>query len=138
MEKLEPKFLDFSKDTDLYKIDNIEVIAKENTSSDLFRLSYVFEFGNNADPKIGFAVGAFMNYIGAYSLSPEALKKEFYKLGAKMSVGMSQKGDRMNITLSGLGEKMEPTLQLFERVLQDPTATQEYWIRGLTDSKNQE
>lgn len=58
MEKLEPKFLDFSKDTDLYKIDNIEVIAKENTSSDLFPLSYVFEFGNNADPKIGFAVGA--------------------------------------------------------------------------------
>lgn len=125
MEKLEPKFLDFSKDIDLYKIDNIEVIAKENTSSDLFRLNYVFEFGNNADPKIGFAVGAFMNYIGADSLSPEALKKEFYKLGAKMSVRMSQKGDRMYITLSGLSEKMEPTLQLFERVLQNPTATQE-------------
>ncbi|MGB2475953.1 MAG: M16 family metallopeptidase, partial [Flavobacteriaceae bacterium] len=50
VQKLEPKYLDFQKDLDHFTIGTTPVIYKKNEANDLFELSYVFEFGNNADP----------------------------------------------------------------------------------------
>lgn len=142
LEKLVPKFLNFDEEIQQYEVQNVEVIAKENTDNELFRLQYIYEFGNNADPKFGLALSGYMDYIGADSLSATALKQEYYKLGADFSVGLSSEQDRMYITLTGLSDTMEASLALFERMLQNPVGTQEAYdklaarmIKSRTEAK---
>ena len=124
VEKLQPKFLDFKTDLDFYSIGNLKVIQKENTSNDLFELTYRFDFGTNLDPKIELATGL-MNYVGTSEFSPEELKKEFYKLGANFSFSTSGDGEETLVTLRGLSENMEASVQLFEQLLERPVGTQE-------------
>ncbi len=122
--KLQPKFLDYNNDLDLYSIGPLEVISKENKDNDLFQLTYRFGFGKNLDPKIELAAGL-MNYSGIEGLSPEDLKKKFYNLGAEFSFNTSGDGEETSVTLSGLSENMEASIQLFEKLLQGPIASQE-------------
>ena len=122
VEKLQPKFLDFKKDLEFFKIGALDVIAKENTDNDLFQLTYQFDFGKNLDPKLALAT-ALMNYVGTEDFTPEELRKEFYKLGASYSFRTSGDGEETSISLSGLSENMEASIQLFERLFQNPVAT---------------
>ena len=122
VDKLQPKFLDFEKDLTHYSIGNLKVISKENSANDLFELTYLFDFGNNADPAIGLA-GNFMNYVGIEGLKPDELQQELYKLGCEYRVRTREKETR--ITLSGLSENMEKALVLFEKVLNQPQADEE-------------
>lgn len=124
IEKLQPKFLDYKTDLNFYNIGPLKVVAKQNTDNDLFQLTYRFDFGKNLAPKIGLAA-SLMNYVGTKELSPEALKKEFYKLGADYRFSTSADGSETTITLSGLSENMEATMQLFEKLLEEPIASQE-------------
>ena len=65
-----------------------------------------------------------MNYAGTGELSPEDIKKEFYKLGAEYSFRTSGDGKETSISLSGLSENMDASIKLFETLLNDPKATQ--------------
>ena len=123
VEKLQPKFIDFKSELDFYKIGNIDVIAKENKNNDLFNLTYKFEFGKNLESKIGLAT-SLMNYVGTGELSPEDVKKEFYKLGAEYNFRTSGDGKETSISLSGLSENMDASIELFETLLNDPQSTQ--------------
>ena len=122
VEKLQPKFLDFKTDLKFFKIGPLEVIAKENTDNDLFQLTYQFDFGKNLDPKLALAA-SLMDYAGTQDMSPEEIRKEFYKLGASFSFRTSGDGEETSIRLSGLSENMEASIQLFERLFQNPVAT---------------
>ena len=124
VEKLQPKFLDFSTDLEHFNIGQLPVISKKNVDNDLFSLTYLFEFGNNLDPKIGLATG-FLDYVGTSDFSPEALKQEFYKLGCSLGVRVSGDGSKTYVSLNGLSENMEAALRLFESVLAKPVGTQE-------------
>jgi len=124
VEKLQPKFLDYNRDLDIYKIGPLETISKENKDNDLFQLTYVFKFGKNIEPKIELATGL-MNYVGIKELSAEDLKKEFYNLGTEYSFSTSLDGKETSVTLSGLSENMEASIQLFEKLFQEPIASQE-------------
>ena len=123
VEKLQPKFIDFKSELDFYKIGNLDVIAKENKNNDLFNLTFKYEFGKNLESKIGLAT-SLMNYAGTGELSPEDIKKEFYKLGAEYSFRTSGDGKETSISLSGLSENMDASIKLFETLLNDPKATQ--------------
>lgn len=123
VEKLQPKFIDFKSELDFYKIGNLDVIAKENKNNDLFNLTFKYEFGKNLESKIGLAT-SLMNYAGTEELSPEDIKKEFYKLGAEYSFRTSGDGKETSISLSGLSENMDASIKLFETLLNDPQATQ--------------
>ena len=123
VEKLQPKFIDFESELDFYNIGKISVITKENKNNDLFNLTYKFEFGKNLEPKIGLATGL-MDYVGTGDLSPEELKKEFYKLGAEYSFRTSGDGNQTTISLNGLSENMDASIKLFETLLNDPQVTQ--------------
>ena len=124
VKKLEPKFLDYKNDLDFYNIGPLEVISKENKDNDLFQLTYLFDFGKNIDPKIELAAGL-MNYTGIKDLSAEDLKKEFYNLGSEFSFSTSQDGKETSVTLSGLSENMETSIQLFEKLFEEPSASQD-------------
>ncbi len=122
VEKLQPKFLDFTKDLEFYNIGPLEVIAKENTDNDLFQLTYQFDFGKNLDPKLALAA-SLMDYAGTEDRSPEEIRKEFYKLGASYSFSTSNDGEETSISLNGLSENMEASIQLFEQLFQNPIVT---------------
>jgi len=124
LNKLEPKFVNFKTDFDQFAIGSIDVLSKENIDNDLFRLTYMFDFGSDLDPLIPIA-SEFMNYVGIGILSPEEFQKELYKLGASISFNVAETGDQTFITLNGLSEKMIPAIKLFEKVLQNPVGSQE-------------
>ena len=65
-----------------------------------------------------------MNYVGTGELSPEDVKKEFYKLGAEYNFRTSGDGKETSISLSGLSENMDASIELFETLLNDPQSTQ--------------
>ena len=124
-EKLKPQFLNFEEDLMHYTINDIAVIHKENSTNDLFELTCIFDFGNNADPTIGMALSGFLNYVGTSKYSPEEIKEEFYKLGSNYNARGTRTGDRMFITLSGLSENFEASLKLFEHLLNDASTSEE-------------
>lgn len=122
VEKLQPKFLDFEKDLDHYTLGNLAVISKKNDANDLFELTYLYDFGKNADPTIGLA-GTFMNYVGIEEFKPEELQQELYKLGCEYRVSTQEK--EIRIILSGLSKNMEKAMVLFEEMLRQPKADKE-------------
>ena len=58
-------------------------------------------------------------------MSSEDLKKEFYKLGSEFSFRTSEDGKETSVTLSGLSENMEASIQLFEKLFEEPRASQD-------------
>lgn len=120
---LEPKFVDFKNDLQHYKIGEIPVIHRENIDNDLFELTYIFDFAQNADPILGLALTGFLNYVGTREYTPKEIKQEFYKLGCTYRVRGTRNIDRFYITLKGLNENFEASLSLFEHLLEEATGT---------------
>jgi predicted Zn-dependent peptidase len=120
--KLSPVFVDYSTDIDKGNMKlNIEVLSKVNTENELFNLNYLFDLGNNNDPKLGVAI-QYLEYLGTPELPAEDFKKELYKLGCSFSVNTSS--ERTSVTLSGLDENMGKAMDLFERLLINPEPDQ--------------
>jgi predicted Zn-dependent peptidase len=70
--------------------------------------------GQNSDPELPIAFKYF-DYLGTDKYTPEQLKKEFYKLGT--SYGVFASDNRVYVSLSGLQDNFEASLDLFEHLL---------------------
>ena len=117
---IEPVFLDFNKDlTKLTAQSDIEVLYKKNETNDIFYLTYLFEMGNNNDPKLGLAA-EYLDYLGTAEKSPEEIKNEFYNLACDFSV--SPGNEKTYVTLSGLNENMPQAIKLFEDLMANAVA----------------
>ncbi|MEI7595229.1 MAG: insulinase family protein [Bacteroidota bacterium] len=120
---IEPVFIDYSRDMKkLTMKNNISVLYKENIDNKTFDLYYVFNMGSDNDKKLPLAID-YLKYLGTSKFTPEALKQEFYKLGVSMDVSASN--DRVYVSLSGLSETMDKSLELFESLLTDPQPNKE-------------
>lgn len=114
---IEPVFVDYTKDMEKGTAKSeIPVLYKKNTTNDLFSLTYVFEKGNNEDRYLETAA-SYLDYLGTSRLSPEQVKKEFYRLACEYSIQPA--GDRTFVTISGLAENMGAAMELFESLLTD-------------------
>ena len=122
VKKLEPVFVDYKTDINSTKVNNVEVLSKLNKENKLFNLTYLLDFGKNADPKLAIAV-QYLEFIGSDKYNAEALKKEFYKIGCSFNVFAST--ERTYVTLSGLDENMDKATTLFEELLANPQSDQE-------------
>lgn len=120
--KLTPVFVDYQQDVSRITVNQVEVLAKQNEENELFELTYLLDVGSNADPKLKIAV-EYLEYIGTEQYAAEEFKKELYKLGCSFSVYASN--ERTYVTLSGLDENMEKATELFESLLNNPSADQE-------------
>ncbi len=94
----------------------------EDISKYLFNLDIIFDMGSDNNKKLTLAVG-YLNYIGTDKLSPEDVKKEFYKLGINYNV--STGGDKSYVSLSGLEENLPKGLELLENLWDNAVAEQE-------------
>lgn len=122
VDKLQPVFVDYKADINEFSVNNVNVIAKQNTENELFELTYLLDLGKNADPKLAMAVN-YLEFIGTDKYSAEEFKKELYKLGCSFNVFTST--ERTYVTLSGLDENMEKSTKLFESLLANPQADQD-------------
>ena len=115
VKEIEPVFIDFEKDLSRFNIKNdIEVLYKENTSTDLFELSFVFETGSFHDPLFSTAVSYF-DYTGTTDQTPEQLAAELYRLACNVRVSVG--GNRTRVNISGLQENMVEAIRFAENWL---------------------
>ncbi|WP_460501454.1 M16 family metallopeptidase [Hymenobacter agri] len=116
--ELTPVFVDYKKDIQETEIKpGLPLYYTHNAENGLFNLYYVFDLGNNQDPRWGLAAD-YLQYLGAGQYSAAQLQQEFYKLGCSFSVNSG--ADRTFVTLNGLDANLEPALKLFEQLLHAP------------------
>lgn len=114
---IQPSFIDYRRDIKQISLTNgIPVNYVENSENNTFNLYYVFDFGTNADKKLGLAI-SYLEYLGTSKYSPPQMKEEFYKIGCSFSVSSSD--DQVYVSLGGLSDNFNKGLQLFEEFLSD-------------------
>jgi predicted Zn-dependent peptidase len=123
VEETEPIFInpdrDFSKAEDP---NGVTYFHAANPLNDLFSLSFTVEFGSHEDNKIGAAV-SLLNKSGTQNLSPEALKKEWYKLGTDFRISAGD--NQTTVSIAGLDENFEASVKLLMDLLNHPTVDEE-------------
>ncbi|UZR93464.1 M16 family metallopeptidase [Chondrinema litorale] len=121
--KTKPVFVDYEKDINKGNVKGkVDILAKKNEENERFQLIYLLDIGSNNDPAMKVAV-QYLEFLGTPELSAEELKKEFYKLGCSFSVFAAE--DKTYVSLNGLSENMEKAIDLFEKLLANPSPDQE-------------
>lgn len=115
VEPIEPVFLDFDKDMSrMTAKSDIPVLYKQNLTTDLFTLTYLYEIGTNNDPIINFA-SDYLDYLGTEDMSAEDFAREFYNIACSFSISAGD--ERMSVTISGLSENMGRAMELAEKLM---------------------
>ena len=120
--EIEPVFLDFDRDIKKSKIGEVPLMYKQNTENERFKLDYIFDMGKDHDNRLELAVD-YLKFLGTPDMSPSDKAKEFYKLGCGLSVQCS--ADKTQITLSGLANNFDQSVQLFENILANAVADED-------------
>ncbi len=141
-EDLQPLFVDYKNEIKKSNLKNgLEVAYVNNKNNDLFDLNIIFDMGRDHNKQLSLAVG-YLDFLGTDELSPEELKKEFYKLG--ISYGVQTDGDKSYVFISGLKENLPKGLELLEKLWSNAEADQESYdkyvakiLKDRTDNKTQ-
>ena len=117
---INPVFVDYAKDlSKLEAKSGIPVLYKQNVTNGTFQLNYIFETGSYADKMLPFACD-YLEYLGTSDMTPEQVKKEFYRLACDYYVLCD--GERTTVRLTGLAENMEEAAALMEKLIADAQA----------------
>jgi len=119
VDEIEPIFLDFETDIQKSNIGEVEVLYKENTENDIFKLYYIIKKGTNDNPIFKMATD-YLQYLGTADISSNQKMEEFYKIGCEMNVSCST--EEIKISLNGLNEYFEKALVLMEDILSGAVA----------------
>jgi predicted Zn-dependent peptidase len=138
---IEPHFVDF--DTELnrsnVKNDQVELLYNRNVTNDLFKLTFVYDYGYAADKPL--YLPSYTKYLGTTDMTAEEIQTKFYTLGCNFSITTGQ--ERSRIVLSGLAKNMAPALELMEHVINNYVPDKEVWdeyvemtIKDMNDDKS--
>lgn len=117
---IEPRFVDFEKDMDRFEAQSgIEVLYKQNTTTDYFSLEYMFDLGTIVDPALGLAFD-YAEYLGTLAKTAEQIQSELYGLACGFNLRAST--SRCRITISGLGENMNKAMDVVEDLVANAVA----------------
>ncbi|MFP4501682.1 MAG: M16 family metallopeptidase [Candidatus Hydrogenedentota bacterium] len=86
-----------------------------NPVNHLFSLTFTIDLGRRQDHALGIAA-RLLDKAGTEHLSPEELKKAWYRIGADFHVAVDE--DETNITLSGLDDHLAEALALMAEALE--------------------
>jgi predicted Zn-dependent peptidase len=130
-DEISPKFIDYKKEISsfLLKSEN-DVYTVKNTENGLFELSFIFEFGNNADKKVSTAI-PYLKLLGTDSKSVSEINEEFYKLACTYNV--TQNNERIIVSLSGLNENFKPALSLLMSIFSSAKSDKEAYNNLIED-----
>jgi zinc protease len=119
---VEPVFLDFENDIEKTTVGDVDLIYKENTENERFKLNYILDMGKDHDNRLKLAVD-YLKYLGTADMTPAQKEEEFYKLGCELSVNCSD--DKIQVTLSGLANNFNESVALFETILAGAVADEQ-------------
>ena len=119
---IEPVFLDFEKVVQKSMVGDVPLIYKENTENERFKLDYILDMGKDHNNKLPLAVD-YLKFLGTANMSPNEKEKEFYKLGCNLTVSCN--ADKTQISLSGLANNFDESVQLFETILANVIADED-------------
>jgi predicted Zn-dependent peptidase len=120
--KIDPVWLDYSKDIQHADEPPYHVLSVANKDNDLFRMYYQFETGSWANKYLPIAAD-YLEYLGTETMSSEQISEAFYKLASSFSINAS--GETTTISLDGLQENFNETTLLFEDLLRNCKANPE-------------
>ena len=115
-----PRFVDPTRDYATAKTGGVTVFAAKNPVNDLFSLSIAIPVGARHDKRLRLAQ-QLLEKSGAGKRTAGETAKEWYRLGTNFHVDVGDNETR--ITLSGLDERMDASLQLAEEALRTPNAS---------------
>ena len=115
---MKPVFVDLKEEVQKTSVaEGVDLYTTPNERNDLFYITYRYQSGKAQDPWIAAAV-EFLDLCGTEQYSATEFKQEMYKLGAQY--GVYTGNDKIYVYLSGLEKNLEPSLKLFESLLQKP------------------
>ncbi|MCX6141572.1 MAG: insulinase family protein [Candidatus Kapabacteria bacterium] len=114
---IEPVFLDYDRDIQRANVrKDIPLLAIRNTENDLYDLTILIKNGSVNDRFLSFALG-YLRFLATSKMSNTKLLQEQFRLG--MTFGPACSDRDAFITMRGLGESFEESLQLMESILTD-------------------
>lgn len=115
---IEPKFISYDSDITRATLKaGIPLLYNKNTENKLFELYYKYDLGSNNGPIFPLAV-KYVPYLSSTDMSAAQIKHELYKLGCSFNVFSDN--ENIWISLSGLNDNFEKSVELFEKVLFNP------------------
>ncbi len=119
-QEIEPVFVVPGRDYEIRELrPGIKVYYAENPLNDLFSFSLSVDLGSLGERRLNVA-RKYLDKSGTARLSPDELKKEWYKLGTDFII---QVGDHeTTVTIAGLDENFGASLALLMEFLQRPAA----------------
>lgn len=131
VEPIQPVFVDYKKDLSVCDLKNgHDLLYKQNTSNDLFTLTYTFEHGGRNDCELSVAAG-YLDFLGTEKMSAEELQKELYRIACDISINVDE--DRTSIVVSGLSENMEQAMKLCEEWMNEAKADDAVYANYVSD-----
>ncbi|MCT2561090.1 M16 family metallopeptidase [Chryseobacterium herbae] len=123
-EDIQPEFIDYEKEilTDTIKDKKLSFVL--NKYNDIAQVHFIFPFGSDHDRDLGIST-QLLQYLGTEDLSPEDLKKEFFKIG--VSNDFKTTNNQLLISLSGLEENIEKGIALLQHWMYDVKPDQEIY-----------
>ena len=120
---IEPKWVDLDAEVSRFTLDNgTEVLYKQNTTTDLFRLTYHYDMGVLNDPTLNIAFD-YLDYLATTNRTAEEQAIALYNIAG--SFRMTAGGDRSQATLSGLGSEMTRVMEIYEDKIANPVADEQ-------------
>ncbi|CAD0224183.1 M16 family metallopeptidase [Chryseobacterium sp. JV274] len=123
-EDIKPEFIDYQKEIATDQLNGKKLSFVKNNYNDIAQLHFIFPFGSDNDRDLGIST-QLLQYLGTDTLSPEDLKKEFFKIG--ISNDFKTTSNQLIISLSGLEENIERGIALLQHWMHDVKPDQEIY-----------
>lgn len=123
-EDIKPEFIDYQKEIVTDQLNGKKLSFVKNKYNDIAQVHFIFSFGSDHDRDLGIST-QLLQYLGTDTLSPEDLKKEFFKIG--ISNDFKTTNNQLTISLSGLEENIEKGIALLQHWMRDVQPDQEIY-----------
>ncbi|AZA80329.1 insulinase family protein [Chryseobacterium sp. G0186] len=123
-EDIQPEFINYQKEIATDEIKGKKLSFVKNKYNDVAQVHFIFPFGSDHDRELGIST-QLLQYLGTHDLSPEDLKKEFFKIGINNNFKTSS--NQLLISLSGLEENIEKGISLLQHWMYHVEPNQEIY-----------
>ncbi|WP_106917427.1 M16 family metallopeptidase [Chryseobacterium aurantiacum] len=123
-EDIQPEFINYQKEITTDEAKGKKLSFVRNKYNDMAQVHFIFPFGSDNDRELGIST-QLLQYLGTHDLSPEDLKKEFFKIG--VSNNFKTSNNQLLISLSGLEENIEKGISLLQNWMYNVQPNQEIY-----------
>lgn len=125
-EDIKPEFIDYQKEIRTEIVKDKKLSFVKNKYNEIAQVYFIFPFGSDHDRDLGISTQV-LQYLGTDQLSPEDLKKEFFKIGVNNDFKTT--ADQLLISLSGLEENIEKGIELLQDWMHNVKPDQEIYTQ---------